>query len=162
MISQLYKALFITACAMMWLVTPAGAAHPKKDDSKLLKQIRETIAKIRATKGPTSMARTDAAEDLSDLTSRIDPTDVDGKTLEHMASLLDTSDYSVIGWVAGALGNLGPRAKVVAPKLLTILPKLDCLNLDLNPEGAIRLALKRMGVSPPPKPKCDATKWKTH
>lgn len=159
MISQLYKVFVMAACAM-WLVVPAGAARPK-DDANLLKQIQETIAKIRAMKGPPSMARTDAAEHLSDLTKRINPAEVDDKTIEGMASLIDTSDYSVLGSVAGALGNLGPRAKAVAPKLLAILPKLECLNLDLNPADAIRIALKRMGVNPPPKPKCDATKWKT-
>jgi hypothetical protein len=159
MISQLYKAFVVAACAM-WLVAPAGAARGQ-DGTMLLKQIQETIAKIRATKGPPSMARTDAAEHLSDLTERINPAEVDDKTIEAMASLLDTSDCSVLGWVAGALGNLGPRAKVVAPKLLTILPKLECLNLDLNPAAAIRVALKRMGVNPPPKPKCNTTKWKT-
>jgi hypothetical protein len=148
------------AASAILLVTPAGAARPK-NDAKLLKQIQETIAKIRAMEGPPSMARTNTAEHLYDLTGRVDPRQVDDKTLQDMGSLVETPDYSVVGWVAGALGNLGPRAVAVVPKLLAVLPKLDCLNLDLNPAGAIRIALKRMGVSAPPPPECDATKWKT-
>jgi hypothetical protein len=128
-------------------------AMPKGD---LNKQLLETMAKVR--EGKTSNARTDAAERLATLTRRINPDKVDDATLTEMVSLLDTEEDSVRLWVATALGNIGPRAKAAVPKLLKILPEVDCLRRNLTSAPAVRLALKRMGEKVPPEPNCEG-KW---
>jgi hypothetical protein len=117
------------------------------------RQLSETMAKVR--NGKTVNSRTDAAEHLETLTRRINPHAVDETTLTAMVSLLDTQEDSVRGWVAASLGNLGPRAKVAVPRLLKLLPEVDCLRGSLTSASAIRLALQRMGEIPPPRPKCD-------
>jgi hypothetical protein len=121
---------------------------------KLLKgQLSETMAKIR--NGKTSTSRTEAAEHLATLTRGLNPKKVDDSTLIEMLSLLDTQEDSVRAWVAASLGHLGPRAKVAVPRLLKLLPEVDCLRGSLTSAPAIRLALKRMGETPPPPSKCD-------
>lgn len=121
------------------------------DDAKVLKDLRETIAKVRTMSG-SSMARTNAAEHLSELTKNIDPKKVDDKTLRDLVSLLKTPDGSVRGWVAGALGYLGPRAKIAVPALLTVIRETDCPEIatGVRSSDAARVALKRIGVEPPP------------
>src|ERR1700733_1676491 len=124
------------------------------DATILKKQLLETIAKVK--NGKTSNDRTDAAEHLSELTDGIDPTQVDDSTLKKMVSLLHSSEDSVRAWVAASLGELGPRAKAIAaPALLALLPKADCLVGSLTSAPAIRLALDRMGVTPPPPATCE-------
>jgi hypothetical protein len=120
------------------------------DDAEILKNLQETIAKVRTMSGP-SMARTNAAEYLSRLTKEIDPKKVDDKTLRDLVSLLNTPDGSVRGWVAGALGYLGPRAKMAVPALLTVIRETDCpeAGTGVRSADAARLALKRIGVTPP-------------
>jgi hypothetical protein len=119
---------------------------------QLLEQLTKTIVKVRT--GKSSTARTDAAEHLAELTRGIDPKMVDDKTITDLVSLLDTSEDSVRSWVAASLGNLGPRARIAIPKLLKILSEVECLQLSMTSEGAIRVALRRMGKEPPPLPKC--------
>jgi hypothetical protein len=86
------------------------------DDTGRLKELRETISEVRKMNGP-SKPGANAAEHLSQLTEKIDPKKVDDKTLDGMVSLRDTSNDFVRAWVAVALGNLGPRAKVAVPPL---------------------------------------------
>jgi hypothetical protein len=129
-------------------------------DSMLKKRLMETIAKVK--NGETLKDRADAAQHLSELTDGIDPTEIDDSTLKKMVSLLNSSDDPVRAWVAGSLGKLGPRAKsVAAPPLLKLLPEADCLRGSLTSASAIRLALERMGVTPPPPPACE-TGWVAH
>ena len=116
-------------------------------------QLSETMAKIR--NGETSTSRTEAAEQLAMLTRGINPHNVDDTTLTEMLSLLETQEDSVRAWVAAALGHLGPRAKVAVPKLLKLLPEVDCLRGSLTSAPFLRVALKRMGEIPPPPPNCD-------
>jgi hypothetical protein len=47
---------------------------------------------------------------------------------------------------------------VAAPKLLRILPEVDCLQVSLSSAPSIRVALKRMGVNVPPPPDCKKSK----
>lgn len=121
---------------------------------QLKRQLSETMEKIRNEK--TANSRTDAAQHLATLTHRINPRKVDDTTLTEMISLLDTQEDSVRFWVAAALGHLGPRAKAAVPKLLKILPEVDCVRASLTSAPAIRVALKRMGEKPPPVPNCEA------
>lgn len=120
-------------------------------DPSVRKQLIDAMAKVRY--GQTSTKRQDAAGQLADLTSKIDPKKVDHKTLSEMVALLYTPEDGVRGYVALALGNLGPRAKkAAAPKLLSLLPEVDCIKLEVTSAPAIRVALKEMGVDPPPPP----------
>ena len=140
----------------------------KLSQAELREQITRAITKVRELSGPTigiSNARADAAEALIDLTKKIKPNEIDDQTLADLVSLLDTWDDAVRAWVAASLGNLGPRAKAAAvPKLLEILPEVDCLWGDLTSDRAIRLALERMGETPPTPPPCesvvDPVAWK--
>jgi hypothetical protein len=118
----------------------------------LLKQIHDKIATIRT--GNTLHVRGMAARELALIAEKIDPSEVDDKTFANLVSLMDSPDDPVRGGVAAALGFLGGRAKSAAPKLLEILPRVDCLDGAITSADAIRLALKRMGVTPPPRPDC--------
>jgi hypothetical protein len=131
--------------ALMVLISRTAGAQ---GDQMILKQLKDTMAIVR-TSGPPSMARTNAAERLADLTSKVNPDRVDDKTLQDLVSLLDTSDDSVRYWVATSLGNLGPRAKIAIPRLLKILAEVECLQQSKTSEGGVRYALKKMGVNPP-------------
>jgi HEAT repeat protein len=125
------------------------------DDAKILKDLQQTIAKVRTMSGP-SMARTNAAEYLSRLTKEINPKKVDDKTLRDLVSLLNIPDDSVRLRVAGALGNLGPRAKMAVPALLRVIRETDCppkIETGVTLSATALLALKRIGVEPPP-PDC--------
>lgn len=124
------------------------------DDARTLKELRELIAKVHTMSEP-SMARTNAAEAISRLTKDIDPKKVDDKTLRDLVSLLNTPDDSVRMWVAGALGFLGPRAKAAAPALLRVIRETKCplVSTGVTAADAARVALKRIGVEPPP-PDC--------
>lgn len=143
----------------MSVCNAADSMAEEPSQAELKEQITSTIAKVRELSGPTigiSNARSDAAEGLADLTKKIKPNEIDDQTLADLVSLLDTWDDAVRMWVAASLGNLGPRAKAAAvPKLLETLPEVDCLWVDLSSEGAIRLALKRMGETPPTSPPCE-------
>jgi len=125
---------------------------------QLLGQLKEAIAKVQEKNWPTSglsSARAAAAEQLVEVTSKIAPGEVDDQTLVNLVGLLDTWDDSVRVPVAAALGNLGPRARVAAPKLLVLLAEVDCVQVDLPPAPVIRSALRRIGATPPPVPTCD-------
>ncbi len=124
---------------------PRSAASPR---STAMKQhhLTEAIAAVKT--GHTAMERTNAANHLAQLTHKIDPQAVDDATLNALIALLDSPEESVRAGVAGAIGNLGPRAKSAAPKLVSILPD-DSLVVGLSSSGAIRLALQRIGAPAP-------------
>lgn len=139
----------VIACALICSLFGTGYAT---GDAVSQRQIKRAIAEVRM--GKSSTARTEAAEHVAGLTRRIDPKRVDDTILAELISLLDSPEDSVRAWVAAALGNLGTRAKVAAvPKLLALLPEADCLRGSLTSAPAIRLALARMGETPP-RPKC--------
>jgi len=136
-----------------------STAHPATDPV-LNAKLEEIIAKVRSDE--PSMARYEAAEHLADLTHRVNPASVDDKTVTDMISLLDIPDDSVRLWTAAALGNLGRRAKAAVPKLLALLPEVDCIQGDLTSAASIRPALRRMGVKPPPAPSYDDCHQQNH
>ena len=148
--SRPFRLVKLVACACILSVCAAGQAAPQQP---LERQLSETIAKIR--NGKTSNSRTDASEHLATLIRRIDPRKVDDTTLTEIISLLDTQEDSVRFWVADALGHFGPRAKVAVPRLLKILSEVECQRASLTSEPAIRLALVRIGETPPPPPDCN-------
>ncbi|HKM49509.1 MAG TPA: HEAT repeat domain-containing protein [Terriglobales bacterium] len=117
-----------------------------------MKQINETIAKVLSDE--TIDGRTEAAERLASLTKKIKSTEVTEALVTNITSLLNSPDDSVRYWVAMALGNLGPAAKAAVPKLMEMLPKADCINGTITSASGIRYALIKMGIKPPPPPKC--------
>lgn len=145
----------VLACVTS-LVLLAAMAH-KMDHSKKVKELRETISDVRKMSGPIRPGA-NPAQHLAQLTKEIDPEEVDDKTIEDMVSLLDTPNDFVRAWVAVALGHLGPRAKVAVPALLKVMHDTECVDLkEMTSAGAARVALKRIGVTPPP-PDCGKKK----
>ncbi len=135
-------------------VLSAGAGSARASGGPaLVEQIKGTMVKVQSEK--TIDARTESAEHLAHLTKKISSKEVTETLLTDLTSLLDSPDDSVRYWVAMALGNLGPAAKAAVPKLEEILPKADCLNGAITSAGGIRYALIKMGIKPPPAPKCD-------
>jgi len=147
MLNPLYRYRF--AVVFMGLILLLIGAANASVNAKLNKKLEKIMEKVRT--GKTLDVRADAAEQLAKLTNGIDPLTVDDKTVADMVLLLDSPDDPVRGWVAGALGHLGPRAKVAVPKLLALLPEAYCqMGSGPTTDGFITLALKRMGVDPPP------------
>jgi hypothetical protein len=138
---------YFIVLALPFLMASIGHAAT---DPVLNAKLEEAIGKVRA--GDSTTARDGAAQHLADLIYRAKPNSVDDKTIADMVSLLDIPDDSVRAWTAGALGHLGRRAKVAAPKLLAMLAEVDCLEGDLTSAASIRPALERMGVKPPSEP----------
>jgi hypothetical protein len=157
--SQSKLCLVVITSACFFLFSPVVCAKSGVMIQRQLKtQLLEEIANVR--NGETSTSRTEAAERLATLTRGINPHDVDDATLDEMVSLLDTKEDSVRAWVAASLGNLGRRARVAVPRLLKLLPEVDCLRGSVTSAPFIRVALKRMGETPPPLPNCDEKKIK--
>jgi hypothetical protein len=126
------------------MTMPAHSQIDKRLDSKL----RATIGVVRSAKSPR--ARDDAADHLADLTRKSHPGSVTDSTVAELIDLLDDPDNYVRICVAATLGNL--KAKAAIPKLLALLPSVDCPGGILTPARSIRFALERMGVKPPPAP----------
>jgi hypothetical protein len=142
---------------MRWVMLLAllVCAVEARGNGPLLKQIQDKIVTIRT--GKTVHVRGVAAQELALIMQKTKSPEIDDKTFSDLLILMDSSDDPVRAYVAAALGFLGERAKPAAPKLLEILPKVDCLGGAVTSADAIRLALKRMGVTPPPPPDCIRT-----
>jgi HEAT repeat protein len=137
--SELVVMMFVLVVSLYSPVSTSGSSNSNI-------QVAEAITKVRG--GRTVMDRTEAARNLVELTRKIDSTQLDHTTLENLVSLLDSPEDSVRFWVAAALGNLGPRARI---KLLEVLAEVDCVPLrGLNSAAAIEFALKKIGVTRPP------------
>ena len=138
---------------VLWFVfwAVAGTAQASGGPARM-EQIKATIAKVRSDK--TVDARAEAAEHLASLTKKIGSNEATATLVTDITSLLDSPDDSVRYWVATALGNIGPAAKAAVPKLEEMLPKADCINGAITSASGIRYALIKMGVKPPPPPKC--------
>ena len=145
-----FSKLFSVAICIV-LATVLGIAQEEAEPA-LVKDIKGAIVKVRSNK--TVDTRTEAAEHLATLTRKIPAKEVTQSLVIDIMSLLDSSDDSVRYWVARALGNIGPSAKAAIPKLEELLPEADCMNGSITSASGIRYALIRMGVKPPPPPKC--------
>lgn len=140
---------WVLTCVISLVLLAATAG--KIGDTKKLKEIQETISDVRKMSGPIKPGA-NPAERLAQLTEEIDPKKVDDKTLGDIVSLLDTSNEFVRFWVAASLGHLGPRAKGAVPALLKVMRETDCIELRvMTSADAARMALKRIGVTPPPR-----------
>jgi len=135
---------------MLALATPLlpGEARARAK-SDVNQQLKSAIAKVRRAKTP--IGRLDRAERLLALTYERDCSAVTDETILSLVSLLDIDDDGVQMWVAAVLGVIGPRAKIAVPKLLSILAVSDCQMWDLSSAATIPIALKSMGITPPPR-----------
>ncbi len=132
-------------------------ARSAKNNSMLLSQIKKGIIEVRDGT-PHSVARSNAAEHLASLIRQIDPSAIDDVTLGDLIALLDIPDDAVRAWVAGALGDVGPRAHAAVPELLKILPEVDCVQLEqtgITSAFPIRYALRKIDGKEPPPPVCN-------
>lgn len=134
-------------CVAFALLLPNVAGARAKPD--INQRLQRAMAKVQKAK--TAAAKSDAAERLVALTYERDCSDITDETIHSMVLLLDMPDDVVRMWVAGALGDIGPRAKAAVPKLLSILAEVDCRNWDLSSASTIPVALEKMGVAPPPR-----------
>jgi hypothetical protein len=145
------EVLSVAICVVLLAMPTDGLCEGRNEAS--MKEVKETIVTVRS--GKTVDTRTQAAERLASLMTKISRKEVTGEFVTEVTSLLDSPDDSVRYWVATALGNLGPAAKAAIPKLEEMLPKADCINGAITSASGIRYALTRMGVKPPPPPHCE-------
>jgi hypothetical protein len=141
-----FKITIIWACLFAFLFPIMGRAETVKDINT---QLLNEIANVRKAKTPT--VRYKAAERLGAITNEKDCSGVNDKTIQALISLLDIEDDGVRMWVASDLGDIGPRAKAAAPKLISILSVSDCTTWDHSSASTIPIALRKMGVTPPPR-----------
>jgi HEAT repeat protein len=151
--SVLLAALGLLPVALSVVLLPMAGLAQAPGGSALMQQIKKTMAEVES--GKTVNARTDAAEHLASLTQKISKEEVTETLVSDLTSLLAPPDDSVRFWIASALGNIGPAAKAAVPKLEKLLSEVDCLNGTITSADAIRRALTKMGVKPPPPPKCE-------
>jgi hypothetical protein len=138
---------FVIFLAAVALLFPSAANARTKPD--INQQLRSVVAKVRRAKTPT--ARLKISERLLALTHERDCSDVTDETIRSLISLLDLDDDGVQMWVAAVLGEMGPRAKASVPKLLSILAVSECQSWDHSSAATIPIAIKSMGVTPPPR-----------
>lgn len=135
----IFAAFLILTCFAN--ATVGGASMQTKEIQSLVKKVKNN---------PTPMSRTEAAEMLAQSLKKVDPEKVKEQVLDDIIQLLESKEESVQAWIAVGLGNLGPRAKKAAPKLIRMLPEAERTDGSLTSASAIRMALTKMGVTPPP------------
>jgi hypothetical protein len=127
----------------------AQTVHPPTSQELTL-----AIAELRSGKHEVepNANKDDTGAHLAHLIRRAQPNRVDDRTIADVEFLLDSPDDYIRFWAATSLGELGPRAKIAAPKLLELLPVVDCLDGAITAASAIRFALKRIGTRAPRPP----------
>jgi hypothetical protein len=140
--------LAVIAFAWIMVLSGVSGAQDGNSERQFGEQLTQTIAKVRTGESPT--VRRKAAEHLAALTRKTDAKKVDDTTVADLVSLLDTSDDSVLYWVARCLGNLGSRANIAIPKLQKRLAEVDCLQGSKTSASGVRYALSQLGVPPSP------------
>jgi HEAT repeat protein len=140
--------LALIASAWIIVASVVSAAQAGQSQRQFTEQLTHTIAKVRTGNSP--LVRTEAAEHLAELTSKTDSRKLDDKTVADLVSLLDTSDDSVVYWVARCLGNLGSRANTAIPKLQKKLLEVDCVEGSKTSASGIRFALSQLDAPPAP------------
>lgn len=143
--------LALIASAWIVLASLVSAAQDGQSERQFSEQLTLTIAKVRTGNSP--VARTEAAEQLAELTRKGYSKKLDDKTVADLVSLLDASDDSVVYWVARSLGNLGSRANIAIPKLQKKLAVVDCIEGSKTSASGIRFALSQLDA-PPTTSKC--------
>jgi hypothetical protein len=141
---------------LLFIESTNSTTHAQVHRPGTSQDLLAAIADLRSGKHEVEpdASKDDAGTHLAHVIRRIRPEQVDDKAVADIESLLGSSDDYIRFWAATSLGELGPRAKIVVPELLKLLPVVDCLNGPITSATAIRLALKRIGTTPPPLPAC--------
>jgi hypothetical protein len=141
---------------LLFIKSLNDSAYPQAHHLATPQDLSGAIAELRSGMHEVEpdASKDDAGAHLAHVIRRIKPEQVDDKTIADIESRLESSDDYIRFWAATSLGELGPRAKIVVPQLLKLLPVVDCLNGPITSATAIRLALRRIGAAPPPLPNC--------
>ena len=119
-------------------------------------QLSALISSVRAATDPSKQDL--AAQDLRRLVDGAYLGNVDVKTLENLASLLDLPNDAARHSVAIALGSFEKRALFTLPKLLELHQKAYCARLRGEAEhvstDAIRFAIQNISGGPVPGTVC--------
>lgn len=113
---------------------------------------------ISAVQAETDASRQElAVRAIPELLNGAELGDVDSRTLQDLASLLDTSNKEVHRLVAFALSMFEGRASFAVPRLTEILRSAECASLqrpnqaDADTATTVRHAIKNIsGVNMPP------------
>ena len=138
-ISGLFRVL-VGLTAVFSLLT-AGAA-----DATPAFSVRKEICKIIQDKDIRT--RTERASRLA-MHLLNDKSGVSDSDIASLTALLKDRDDSVRYYAAMSLGLIGDRARSAIPALKIALAEIACIQLDKTSAPGIRLALTRLGSSPP-------------
>jgi len=130
--------------------TPTGPSTSVQPVSREAQADSDSFVKIavkQIAKAEPSKVRLDSAQKLSQWVGQ-HPKEVSLTDIEALASLMSDPADGVRGWIAGALGHLGGKAKGAVPQLQWALQDRPCENGPANSASAIRLALSRIGAEP--------------
>jgi hypothetical protein len=145
-------ALALTAALLLSAsATTVTAAEPRTQVSS--KQLANMISAVR--QGPDASTREVAAERIPRLLSGADLSQIDAKTIEDLASLLDPPNNTVRNWVALSLSMFDARAKFAVPKLQAVYLSLHCASQrERDVATTIGIAIQRINGAPPPNTAC--------
>ncbi|GAB2801458.1 hypothetical protein GCM10027021_26250 [Dyella kyungheensis] len=99
--------------------------------------------------------RIDEAESLYMWVAGPAPRQVADADIDAMAGLMRDPNDSIRLAIAGALGQLGPRAKRAMPALVQALRERPCENAPATSAAVIRMAIQRIGQVVPDVPCTD-------
>lgn len=141
--------LAVTATVLLVAIAPS-VSFAARGDGISSKQLSALIVAVRVETDARKQEL--AAHKIPELLNGAELSSVDAKTLQDLSSLLDTSNDAVRRWVALSLSMFEGRAKFAVPRLLAILPSVDCANpRGPNSAETIRFAIQSIsGMSPPP------------
>jgi len=120
--------------------SPPEGAHTLSDSF-----VRTAIKGI--IDAPSRKVKIQRAQDLNQWVVR-HPGDISTADVDSLATLLSDEDDTVRLWIAGALGQLGDKARSAVPQLQRALLERPCANAPATSAAAIRLALLRIGSEP--------------
>ncbi len=148
LLRMLATAAIATTVLLVSSVPAATSAEPAARLSS--QQLASMISAVRAETDASKQEL--AAWKIFQLAAGSELGSVGAKTLEELASLLDTPNDEVQRWVAATLGLFESRARFAAPKLMAILGKVDCPYVrENNSAGVVHTAILSItGVNPPP------------
>jgi len=126
--------------------TPTSAQPLSREAQAGSDSFVKTAVKQIAEAGSPKV-RWDRAQKLSQWVAQ-HPKEVSSTDIEALAGLMSDPADGVRGWIAGALGNLGGKAKGAVPQLQRALQERPCEDQPMASASAIRLALSRIGVEP--------------
>jgi hypothetical protein len=139
------RSTFYLVLITIALTVPDSVRAFAKSDTN--QRLMSVIKKVKRERTPA--ARLTTAEELVSITDGHDCADITDQTLLALVSLLDLDDDGVRMWTAASLGDIGPRANIAVPKLLSILAGNNCKSWDHSSAATIPIALRRIGVEPP-------------